>query len=380
MGVRNPDWTPGSLFVLLARLTAGNRRTQVFIQFRPPKAFLCLAQGSSMADVASSGVSWIVSADQARDRRTLFGLSHSPHALSSQLAQSGGGDEAAKEFLSTADQLYGDAGLSAIGVMGLVRKVMDFTHEPKLVAWFQALSVFASRITNGTVFLGLRLNDKGEDLASKDKLAKDVFETVKKMKVNLLVLVTHNVRDMEQSSCISEPVSSWSSKAYKNNERLALEQIFKFLVAGLRERTTIEVTLSSTLVLVSFHMKKPVSKPVEFGEPCVRNYRMHMERYCVDALPNVQIDDDSLSAVGFHGDTLFSFETPESIEKKMRRFVTPLDDVVFHRVGWAFFDLAFEIYDEASCPSNGSVTMSKFARVAVAKPILTENRERTFNK
>ncbi|XP_072140480.1 uncharacterized protein [Dermacentor andersoni] len=200
------------------------------------------------------------------------------------------------------------------------------------------------------------------------------------MKVNLLVLVTHNVRDMEQSSCISEPVSSWSSKAYKNKERLALEQIFKFLVAGLRERTTMEVALSSTLVLVSFHMKKPVSKPVEFGEPCVRNYRMHMERYCVDALPNVQIDDDSLSAVGFHGDTLFSFETPESIEKKMRRFVTPLDDVVFHRVGWAFFDLAFEIYDEASCPSNGSVTMSKFARVAVAKPILTENRERTFNK
>ncbi|XP_049513341.1 uncharacterized protein LOC125940801 [Dermacentor silvarum] len=199
------------------------------------------------------------------------------------------------------------------------------------------------------------------------------------MKVKLLVLVTHNVRDMDKASCISEPVSSWSSKAYKNTTRPALEHIFKFLEAGLRGEKEIEVTLSSTLVFVLFRMKNPVSKPLKFGEPCVRNHRMSMERYCVDGPSNVQIHADTLSAVGFDGDRLFSFENAESIAKKMRQFVMPLDDKVFRRVGWALFDLAFEVYDADSCRAN-ETTATKFSRVAVAKPILRENRMRKFNK
>ncbi|KAK8772723.1 hypothetical protein V5799_024033 [Amblyomma americanum] len=225
--------------------------------------------------------------------RTMFGLSHSPHMLSSQLAQDGDGGTTARRFLLIADKVFNQTGLSAVGVMGLVRKAADFTKEMRLISWFK-------------------------------------------------------------------------------------EHVFDFLVSGLKGEQEVEVVLSSTLVFVAYQMNEPVVKPVRFGERCVRNYLQSMEAYCLQKLLNEEEDADSVTAVAFNGDTLFSFETPKTVENKMRRFVFALDDKVYRRVGWAFFDLAFEIYNEALCPVKSN-TSNKFSRVAVAKPILEENRKRKFD-
>ncbi|XP_077498022.1 uncharacterized protein LOC144108726 [Amblyomma americanum] len=304
------------------------------------------------------------------DRHTRFGLSYSPTTLSQQLSSKEDAQTLTSRFLKAAQDFATNASLSAFGTMGLERSVQDIAHDPKLVAWHKSLAHFVKTLRNGTLFLGLRLIERGADLSSKQKLATDVFQTLRDMEVKLLVLVTHNIADMGISSCASLPVSSWSAKVYQDPTKPALEHMFNFLKFALMGETKIEVALSSTCVFMAFRMKKAVSGPIKFGEGCVANYPLPFEARCIKKPPNEQEHGDSLTAVAFSGTTLYSFETAESVKKKLRRFIMPLDDLVFRRVGWAFFDSAFETYNNCSGQS--------FPRLTAAKEILEENRNRKF--
>lgn len=154
--------------------------------------------------------------------------------------------------------------------------------------------------------------------------------------------------------------------------------MFKFLEFGLKGEKTIEVAMSSTLSFVGFEMEAPVRKPVQFGKECVRSELLPFHEYCFEKVANEQEDADTMTALGFDGTELFSFETPETIEKKIRRFVIGLDDKVFRRVGWALFDLAQEIYNQSVCIEKNTISRN-FPRLAVVKPILLENRNRIFD-
>ncbi|KAL1443540.1 hypothetical protein MTO96_030302 [Rhipicephalus appendiculatus] len=153
--------------------------------------------------------------------------------------------------------------------------------------------------------------------------------------------------------------------------------MLKFLEFGLKGEKTIEVALSSTLTFVLFEMKTVVQKPIQFGEKCLSSNPQFFYEYCFQKVPNEEVDEDSMTTVGFDGTMLFSFETPDTIEKKIRKFVIDLDDKVYRRVGWAFFDLSMEVYNRSAC--TVSSISKNFPRLAVAKPILLENRNRKFN-
>ncbi|KAK8787930.1 hypothetical protein V5799_022294 [Amblyomma americanum] len=92
--------------------------------------------------------------------------------------------------------------------------------------------------------------------------------------------------------------------------------MFKFLEFGLKGEKQVEVALSSTLALMTYQMKKKVTSPVKFGEPCVRRHAQHFTAYCLEKLPGEQEHSDSVTAVGFDGTTLFTFETAATVEKK----------------------------------------------------------------
>ncbi|KAK8761242.1 hypothetical protein V5799_027492 [Amblyomma americanum] len=155
------------------------------------------------------------------------------------------------------------------------------------------------------------------------------------------------------------------------------EHIFKFLQNGLKGERTLEVALSSTLVFMGFWLEEPVKKPVKFGTHCEANHPEQFVAYCLSQVPNERKHGASLTATGFNDTTLFSFETPHTIEAKMRRFVMPLDDKVFRRVGWAFFDLAYEVYNRSACIVNNTVSQI-FPRLTAGKAVLDENRNRKF--
>ncbi|XP_077497957.1 uncharacterized protein LOC144108648 [Amblyomma americanum] len=313
------------------------------------------------------------------DQHTQFGLSHSPHSLSMKLQTKESAASLASSFLKPAQKVFAEAGLSAVGVMGLVRKVEEFTHEPRLVAWFKEVASFAAKLPNvtGTLFLGLKLKDKGADLSSKPKLAKDVFRVVNKMEVKLFVLVTHSASETGESSCVSQPVSSWSSKVYENSSSPALEPMFKFLESGLIHETELEVALSSTLALMTFNMKQPVGSTGQFGKRCTRSAAMPFDATCLPNRPSPHEHASSITAYSVHGTMLSSFETAATVDKKMRRFVMDLDDKVYKRVGWAFFDLGFEVYNKSACQVKDAVAQD-FPRLNAGKLVLEENRNREF--
>lgn len=274
--------------------------------------------------------------------------------------------------------VFNITGISAFGIMGLDITIRNLKHQPRLITWYQAVAEYMENVPNGTLFLGLRLQDKGEDLAADKKLADDLFQTLRDMKINFLVLVTHNAEEKGNTSCTTIPVSSWSAKVYKDATAPALEHMLKFLEYGLRSEKAIEVALSSTLAMMTFRMKAPILKPVHFGDKCESGNAQFFYAYCFKVIPNEQEHTESVTALGFEGNQLWSFETPQTVEKKIRRFVFDLDDKVFRRVGWAFFDLGMEAYNNSICPVKNTITKN-FPRLAVAKPILTENRNRRFN-
>ncbi|XP_054926024.1 uncharacterized protein [Dermacentor andersoni] len=129
---------------------------------------------------------------------------------------------------------------------------------------------------------------------------------------------------------------------------------------------------------MSFQLNAPVNKPVKFGDKCGGGNAQFFYAYCFKVIPNQQEHTQSMTALGFEGNQLWSFETPKTVEKKIRMFVFDLDDKVFRRVGWAFFDLGLEVYNISICPVKNATT-ANFPRLAVAKPVLTENRNRRFS-
>ncbi|XP_065308309.1 uncharacterized protein [Dermacentor albipictus] len=312
------------------------------------------------------------------DRHTRFGLSHSPKMLDFLLSGNADAKNRSSAFKQATEKLFANASFPSIGVMGLVKKANEFTHDPKLANWYKALAASVKNLPNVTIFLGIKLKDKGHDLATKKILAEQVFRTAKDMKVTLLVLVTHNVEHMGNTTCAAVPISSWKARAYNGPTKPALEHMFKFLEFVLRGEKELEVALSSTLVFMGYAMRNAVAEPVKFGEACQGNRAQPFYAYCVAKLPNEREHQDSLTAVGFNGTSLYTFETKASVEKKMRRFVLSLDDKVFRRVGWAFFDLSYEVYNKNYCTVSGVVT-EDFPRLTAAKTILEENRNRKFN-
>ncbi|KAL1429308.1 hypothetical protein MTO96_016356 [Rhipicephalus appendiculatus] len=155
--------------------------------------------------------------------------------------------------------------------------------------------------------------------------------------------------------------------------------MFKFLEFVLKGEKQLEVTLSSTLVFMGYVMKKAVTKPVHFRETCLANHPHPFYGYCLDKLPDVEEHADSMTALAINGSVLYSFETAASVNKKMRRFVLGLDDKVYRRVGWAFFDLGYEIYNTSLCAAGSAIT-GNFPRMYAAKAVLDENRNRQFKR
>ncbi|XP_037529386.2 uncharacterized protein LOC119406726 [Rhipicephalus sanguineus] len=184
---------------------------------------------------------------------------------------------------------------------------------------------------------------------------------------------------MGSTSCISTPISSWKASAYHDPTKPALEHMLKFLEFVLKEEKELEVALSSTLVFMGYTMKKAATKPVNFGGSCLGNHPQPFYGYCLTKLPDVEEHADSMTAVALDGTVLFSFETADSVTKKMRRFVLDLDDKVYRRVGWAFFDLAYEIYNTTFCAAGSAIT-SNYPRLYAAKAVLDENRNRKFRR
>ncbi|XP_075526538.1 uncharacterized protein LOC142558267 [Dermacentor variabilis] len=240
-----------------------------------------------------------------------FGVSYSPLALPVQLTANPSVND---RFLQNALEAFNASGFTVFGTMGLEKKIMDLKHEPALIKWYQALTGIQQRVPNATLFLGVRVLDDGKLLSTKKNLAKDLFQTVRDMKVSLVIFVTHNAFSMGNTSCTTVPVSSWSANAQPAGP--ALEQMFKFLEFGLKGEKTIEVALSSTLSFVMFEMKNAVKGPVKFGEKCVRSELLFFHEYCFEKLANEQEDVDTMTALGFVGTALFSFETPKTIEMK----------------------------------------------------------------
>ncbi|XP_077516771.1 uncharacterized protein LOC144127747 [Amblyomma americanum] len=76
------------------------------------------------------------------DKRTRFGLSHSPRVLAAQLAQGHDPGNASWHFLHALKTLPGNLSLSALGVMGLARKVNDLKHTPDLATWYKTKQPF----------------------------------------------------------------------------------------------------------------------------------------------------------------------------------------------------------------------------------------------
>lgn len=315
-----------------------------------------------------------VAKQQKDSARVFFGLSFSPEHLDADLKRSWDGNTMGSHYVMGVKQVFSEAGLSLLGCMGLEREVAVFTHEPKLFLVYQNLKSYVSTRPGSKLFLGLKLMDKGKDLVSKDRVAKDLFNYLRSMSVDLLVLVTHNVDDVSRP-CTSMPVSSWSADVYQDPTRPALEEVFKFLEFGLMGEKEIEVALSSTLAVMTYEMKATVARPVMFGEPCIRRYLQSFNALCLEQVPNQQEHSDSLTSLAFNGTTLFSYETAATVEKKMRRFVMPLTDKLYRRVGWAFFDLALEVYNHTICKVKNAIPHN-FPRLVPAKALLEENRQR----
>ncbi|KAL1455808.1 hypothetical protein MTO96_027747 [Rhipicephalus appendiculatus] len=125
-------------------------------------------------------------------------------------------------LIKATQKLFVNATFPSLGVMGFVKTVLDFAHYPELTAWYKNLAASVTNHPNVTIFLGIKLKEKGDDLATKSNLAADLFRAAKDMRVALLVLVTHNVEAMGNNSCTTTPISSWKASVYKDPTKPAL--------------------------------------------------------------------------------------------------------------------------------------------------------------
>ncbi|KAL1483458.1 hypothetical protein MTO96_033175, partial [Rhipicephalus appendiculatus] len=63
-----------------------------------------------------------------------FGISYSPLAVPVQLTAN---PPFGQQFVDDAVQNWKENGFSVFGTMGLQKKIMDITHDPQLVKWYQ---------------------------------------------------------------------------------------------------------------------------------------------------------------------------------------------------------------------------------------------------
>ncbi|KAM7295404.1 hypothetical protein ISCGN_024904, partial [Ixodes scapularis] len=303
-----------------------------------------------------------------------FGISMSPGDLAPQL------DDPKRnltDFANAAKLTYKDSGIGSYGTLGLPRTVQDFKFQEPLKNWYKSLTTVTKGFGNRSlVFLGLKIQDAGTKISADKKLANDLFSTLKDIGITLFVLITHNVEEQAGDKCSFVPISSMYDAAYKDKSLPALEHAMKLVTAGLAVYP-VEVAFSFSMVYLAYRMKTTVKADSKKQGACVHNAPMTFDTYCIEPAPNEKVDSDSLTASNYQGTTLRTYETVETITKKMEKVVFPVDDKAYRRPGWALFDIQVEIYDDVLCQRNISKP-AVFARLIAAKNILEKNRKRTF--
>ncbi|KAH7975971.1 hypothetical protein HPB52_006914 [Rhipicephalus sanguineus] len=116
---------------------------------------------------------------QKNNKFARFGISYSPWTLPVQFTAK---PSFGQQFVAHAVKNWKGNGFTVFGTMGIQKEIMDIKHDPQLIKWYQTLAGIDTTVPNATLFIGLRLLDDGNQLATKKQLATDLFEALRDMK------------------------------------------------------------------------------------------------------------------------------------------------------------------------------------------------------